>query len=84
MNGRGAFRLSRREGQVVRLLCRGLRDKEIAAELGLAEPTVRTYVSRVLVKTGATNRTQLGHFTHDERDGAMADGHDAEYGADGQ
>ena len=48
------------------MLCQGLRDKEIAAELGLAEPTVRTYVSRVLVKTGAMNRTQLGLMAQDE------------------
>ena len=84
MNGRGALRFSRREGQVLRLACQGLVDKEIAAELGITRPTVRTYVSRLMVKTGATNRTQLGHLTDDERDGAIVDGHDAEYGADGQ
>lgn len=60
MNDRETLRLSRREGEVLHLACQGLTDKEIAAELGIACPTVRTYVSRLLIKTGAANRTQLG------------------------
>jgi DNA-binding NarL/FixJ family response regulator len=54
--------LSRREQQVLELLLEGLHDCQIAAHLGIKEPTVRTYVARLMVKFGAANRTQLGRM----------------------
>jgi len=50
--------LTDREGEVMRLLARGLANKEIARHLGISEDTVKTHVSRILAKLGAQSRTQ--------------------------
>ena len=51
--------LSPRESEVAGFVARGLRNKEIAAELGLQECTVKRHVSTALRKTGARNRVAL-------------------------
>ncbi|HEY7199072.1 MAG TPA: response regulator transcription factor, partial [Candidatus Dormibacteraeota bacterium] len=50
--------LTEREGEVLRLLARGLANKEIGRDLGISEDTVKTHVSRILAKLGAQSRTQ--------------------------
>jgi DNA-binding NarL/FixJ family response regulator len=40
------------------LIARGRANKEIAAELGIGEKTVKTHVSNVLAKLGVQSRTQ--------------------------
>ena len=50
--------LSEREKEVLRLLAQGLSNREIADRLFLAEGTVKNYVSSILQKTGARDRTQ--------------------------
>jgi DNA-binding CsgD family transcriptional regulator len=52
------MRLSNRQGQVVDLVARGLSDKEIATRLGLAVPTVKTYLSRLYRYYGFRNRVE--------------------------
>jgi DNA-binding NarL/FixJ family response regulator len=51
--------LSTREQQLVLLIARGMTNKEIAAELHLAEQTVRNHVHRMLRKAGANDRLQV-------------------------
>jgi len=51
--------LTVREFQVIRYICQGLLNKEIADKTHLVEGTIKVYVSQVLAKTGFTNRTQL-------------------------
>lgn len=48
--------LTNREQQLVGLISRGLTNKEIAAELQLAEHTVRNHIHRMLRKVGASHR----------------------------
>ena len=51
--------LSDREMEALRLLCEGKTNAEIAAKLNVAESSVRTYINRMLEKTGYTNRNRL-------------------------
>jgi len=48
--------LNQREREILPLLARGLRNKEIAAELFIAETTTRDYVSAILSKLQVSNR----------------------------
>ena len=50
--------LSERELEVLRLLADGRSNREIAADLFLAEGTVKNHVTNVLAKLGARDRTQ--------------------------
>ena len=50
--------LTPRELEVLRLLCEGHSNKDIARRLGIAEPTVRAHLSAVFRALGVVNRTQ--------------------------
>lgn len=51
--------LTGRQTDVVRLVARGLSNREVARELHLAETTVKGYVSEVLNRHGLRDRAQL-------------------------
>jgi len=50
--------LSDRELEVLRGMARGLANKEIASELSIGETTVKTHVTNIFQKLGASDRTQ--------------------------
>jgi DNA-binding NarL/FixJ family response regulator len=50
--------LSERETEIIRLIARGLSNKEIANSLSDSEKTVKNHISRVFSKLGITARTQ--------------------------
>jgi DNA-binding NarL/FixJ family response regulator len=54
----GGLSLTPREREVLEALARGLGNKQIAAELGVSERTVKFHVSSLFVKLGAGNRTE--------------------------
>ena len=54
--------LTPREREVLALIGRGLPNKQIARELGIAEKTVKAHVSAVLAKLGVSDRTQAALY----------------------
>jgi len=58
---------SGREKQVVELLAQGLKNKEIAAAMSLAEGTVKVYLSRLFKKTKVRDRFELMLYRAQDR-----------------
>jgi two-component system nitrate/nitrite response regulator NarL len=58
---------SERERQVVELLAQGLKNKEIAAAMQLAEGTVKVYLSRLFKKTKVRDRFELMLYRAQDR-----------------
>jgi DNA-binding NarL/FixJ family response regulator len=54
--------LSQRETEVMYLVARGLANKQVARELGIAESTVKCHVSGILEKLGLPSRTQVALY----------------------
>jgi DNA-binding NarL/FixJ family response regulator len=50
--------LSTRESEVLRLVAKGMANKQIASELAIGEPTVKSHVAHILEKLGAPDRTR--------------------------
>jgi DNA-binding CsgD family transcriptional regulator len=56
---RREFKLSEREVEVMRLICRGLANKEISKQLFITEYTVKDHLKNILRKIGVTSRSQI-------------------------
>jgi two-component system, NarL family, response regulator LiaR len=54
--------LTERETETLRLIARGMSNKEIAEHLGVSEVTVKTHVSSILSKLNLQSRTQAALF----------------------
>lgn len=58
--------LTEREQEILRLAALGMTTKEIAAELFLSAGTVRNYISEIMNKLGAKNRTEAARVAEGE------------------
>ncbi len=59
--------VTEREHEVIRLLCQGLSNKEIAFRLSIADSTVRHHLTNIFEKVGVPNRQMLLIHTHQFR-----------------
>jgi DNA-binding NarL/FixJ family response regulator len=57
-SGKPAANLTQREDEILRLIARGARDREIAEQLFISESTVKKHVQNVLRKLHARNRVE--------------------------
>ncbi|HEY6939785.1 MAG TPA: response regulator transcription factor [Terriglobales bacterium] len=64
---RGLHRLSEREHMVALLVTRGLRNREIAAELNISENTVKRHLQSIFSKTGAHDRVELAALAAEQK-----------------
>ncbi|MFY9672757.1 MAG: response regulator transcription factor, partial [Trebonia sp.] len=58
--------LTDREREVLRLLARGLSNREIGTELFITPKTASVHVSNILGKLGAASRTEAAAIAHRE------------------
>ena len=64
-----AFRLTRRELQVVRAVVSGYGNREIAARLAISQNTAKHHLSNIFDKLGVSNRLELALFACNHRIG---------------
>lgn len=53
------LKLTHRQAEIVAGVLRAMTDKQIAEEMGLKTPTIRTYLERICKRLGVTGRLQL-------------------------
>ena len=58
--------LTDREREVLRLLSRGMSNREIGAELFITPKTASVHVSNILAKLGAASRTEAAAIAYRE------------------
>lgn len=65
--GPASDNLSRRESEVLKLIGKGLSNKQIASSLSIAERTVKFHVASIFRKLGAENRAQAVALASQQR-----------------
>lgn len=56
------FDISRREIEIITLICKGMSNQEISDSLYISLQTVKDHVYRIFIKTGVKNRVQLANL----------------------
>lgn len=63
---RATYELTPRELEIVRLVVRGMKNRDIGARLSIAEGTVKIHLNRVYQKLSVSNRVELTNFARSE------------------
>jgi len=69
--------LTARECELIRLVGRGLKNKEIATAMIITEGSVKTYMSRLFRRLGTRNRFDLARYSRENLDTTAASTHDS-------
>ncbi len=56
------YEISKREAEIVELICKGMSNQEISDSLFISLQTVKDHVHRIFLKTGVKNRVQLNNL----------------------
>ena len=64
-------RISKREHEIVTLLCKGFSNRQIAQQLFISETTVKTHISNILAKLNLHDRMQIVVYYYNKNDAAM-------------
>ena len=59
LNRKNTPRLTPREGEIIRCICRGMKNKEIAETLTITPGTVKVHLMHIFEKTGVRDRFEL-------------------------
>jgi DNA-binding NarL/FixJ family response regulator len=62
-------RISKREHEIVKLLCKGFSNKQIAQQLFISETTVKTHISNILAKLNLHDRMQIVVYYYNKNGG---------------
>jgi DNA-binding CsgD family transcriptional regulator len=57
--------LTLREAEILAMIARGMTNPDIAAELYISVPTIKTHINRIFAKTGSANRTDAIRYARD-------------------
>jgi len=63
----GKYEISKREKDVVQLICKGLSNQEISDALFISLQTVKDHIHRIFNKTGVKNRVQLTNLLRSQQ-----------------
>ena len=66
-------RISKREHEIVMLLCKGYSNKQISQQLFISETTVKTHISNILAKLNLHDRMQIVVHYYNKGNGALPD-----------
>ena len=64
-------RISKREHEIVMLLCKGYSNKQISQQLFISETTVKTHISNILAKLSLHDRMQIVVHYYNKNNGAL-------------
>ena len=64
-------RISKREHEIVMLLCKGFSNRQIAQQLFISETTVKTHISNILAKLNLHDRMQIVVYYYNKNDAAV-------------
>jgi len=59
-----AAQLTRREREIIALISRGMKNKQVAGQLSISEPAVRHRLTAIFDKLGVSDRVELAVYAH--------------------
>lgn len=74
VSAKGIPLLTRREGQIVKLVAEGLPNREISSTLGISPHTVKNHLFRIYEKLGVSNRVEVVLYAQSDHERPHGEG----------